>query len=100
MVEQQLRREPSSRILIVSQANVAVDNALSGIVRSHKEVTVRCGNASKIGNALRETTLENHYDRYIKKVQLLQGKVDRGDNKENAGSLLSIVCEKRSQREQ
>ena len=76
LVEQQLLRYPSSRILIVSQANVAVDNALSGIVRDHEHITIRCGNATKVSRSLQPVMLDNKYARYINSIESMQGRVD------------------------
>ncbi|MDO4325095.1 MAG: AAA domain-containing protein [bacterium] len=68
LVEQYLKAYLDCRILIVSQANVAVDNALSGIVKSHKDMIIRCGNAEKISRDLQNITLDNYYSRYIQTV--------------------------------
>ena len=55
LILQQLNRIPNSRILVVSQANVAVDNVLRGIVEIAQKSRlietgqiVRCGSVEKI----------------------------------------------------
>lgn len=68
IVEQYRKQYPSSRILIVSQANVAVDNALSGIAHLHGKEIVRCGNEDKINDELKPLSLEKRYGEYVKYI--------------------------------
>lgn len=69
LVEQSLRRDPRCRVLIVSQANVAVDNALSGVCRTHAGQVVRCGNPGRISEELQALTLDERYSKYIDHIQ-------------------------------
>lgn len=65
MVEQVFDANDSARILIVSQANVAVDTALAGLVKKYGQQVVRCGIADKISIGLKETSLENRCQSYL-----------------------------------
>lgn len=71
LILQQLHRVPNSKILVVSQANVAVDNVLRGIVEIaqtsnciEKSQIVRCGSAEKIAEDIDEYSFENKYVKY------------------------------------
>jgi len=71
LILQQLNRLPNSRILVVSQANVAVDNVLRGIVEIaqkssfiEKSQIVRCGSDNKIAEDIQEYSFENKYVKY------------------------------------
>ena len=77
LVEQYIIHNPNSRILIVSQANVAVDNALSGIIKEHRDMIVRCGNADKIDEDLQSVTLDKYYNDYIEKIRINAYMADR-----------------------
>ena len=70
LVEQLYISEPSSRILIVSQANVAVDNALNGFVKRYNEEIVRCGNIDKVADEHRELHLDNRCEEYLNELKL------------------------------
>lgn len=71
LILQQLRRSPTSRILVVSQANVAVDNVLRGIAEISKESgyieesqIVRCGTIDKIASDIEEFSFDKKYKQY------------------------------------
>lgn len=66
IVWQQMRRNPSSRILIVSQANVAVDNVLRGlpVLGIQPDWIVRCGNDEKISDEMKDFSLEHRLEEY------------------------------------
>lgn len=71
LILQQLHRAPNSKILVVSQANVAVDNVLRGVVEIaqkssfiEKGQIVRCGQAERIAGDIEEYSFENKYIRY------------------------------------
>lgn len=71
LILQQLRRSPTSRILIVSQANVAVDNVLRGIAEISKvsgyieaSQIVRCGAKEKISSDIEEFSFDKKYEQY------------------------------------
>lgn len=65
LIEQTLRANPWARILMVSQANVAVDNALSGLLQRHKEQIVRCGTVEKMEPSLQPCALDRYYREYV-----------------------------------
>lgn len=71
MIYQQLAADPQSRILIVSQANVAVDNVLRGLTNQNAlqpEQIVRCGNLDTISSDLQEYYFEKRLEQYEKRV--------------------------------
>ena len=72
LVLQQLKWLPKSRILIVSQANVAVDNVLRGIADISKTCSyietsqiVRCGSSEKIAEDVECFSFDQKYQRYL-----------------------------------
>lgn len=65
LIAQYRAMHPKRRILVVSQANVAVDNALSGILPVYKDLMVRCGNEDKISKELQSISLGERYKEYI-----------------------------------
>lgn len=75
LIMQQLHFRSDSRILIVSQANVAVDNVLRGIkvfCQTEKIVSknqmIRCGNDEKIADDIREFSYDGKLDNYINEL--------------------------------
>lgn len=80
LVYQFLKEIPNSRILIVSQQNVAVDNALAKIYKDdenqkmwfsdnsiEKKSIIRCGNSEKIkDNLIQGLSLEHWFNQYKK----------------------------------
>ena len=66
IIWQQLKLAPASKILVVSQANVAVDNVLRGLpaMGIERSAIVRCGNDDKIADELKELSLENRVAEY------------------------------------
>lgn len=102
IILQQLKQAEFSKILVVSQANVAVDNVLRGIVKilekthfiDSKQI-VRCGDIEKIADDLSSYSFESKFDGYRDSVkntiitdQKTEGIRNRWleiiDNKENA----------------
>lgn len=72
LIMQQLHHEPSSRILIVSQANVAVDNVLRGIQQLCRTETcvsesqiIRCGSDDRIADDLKHFSYKGRMSSYI-----------------------------------
>ena len=65
LVEQVFETNDDSRVLIVSQANVAVDNALSGLVKKYGDQTVRCGNGNKISEEFQKLRLQKRCQDYL-----------------------------------
>ena len=65
LVEQVFDADDESRVLIVSQANVAVDNALSGLIEKCGNQTVRCGNGNKITEEFQKLRLQKRCQDYL-----------------------------------
>lgn len=65
LVEQIFETDNDSRVLIVSQANVAVDNALSGLIKKYGDQTVRCGNGNKISEEFQKLRLQKRCQDYL-----------------------------------
>ncbi len=78
LIYQTLQRKPSARILIVSQANVAVDNVLRGLPKASIErgQILRMGRDEKIAEDLRDISYEHRIDSYM---QRLTQKAESGD---------------------
>ncbi|MDE6035246.1 MAG: AAA family ATPase [Ruminococcus sp.] len=71
LIMQQIHYKPDSRILIVSQANVAVDNVLRGIqelCRTEKCISesqiIRCGSDDKIAEDIQSFSYEGRLNNY------------------------------------
>lgn len=72
LILQQLNREPNSRILVVSQANVAVDNVLRGVAESgflDLSQIVRCGSEERIADDLSRLSFEGKREDYIESLK-------------------------------
>lgn len=69
LVEQVLEADLDSRVLIVSQANVAVDNALSGLIEKYADQTVRCGNGNKISADFQKLRLQTRCQDYLSELE-------------------------------
>lgn len=65
LVEQIFDTDNNSRVLIVSQANVAVDNALSGLIKKYGDQIVRCGNGAKIAEEFQKLRLQKRCQDYL-----------------------------------
>jgi hypothetical protein len=80
LVRQELVKNPTARILVTSQANIAVDNVLEAL-RSYlpPEILIRCGNPNKISANLQDLTMQARHTSYRAVVE--QAHV-RGTNKE------------------
>lgn len=70
IIWQQLKLEPASKILVVSQANVAVDNVLRGLpmMGIPRSEIVRCGNDDKISDELKDFSLDKQVELYKEKL--------------------------------
>ena len=72
LILQQLKRNHNSRILVVSQANVAVDNVLRGVVKSSfvdLNQIVRCGSEERIAEDLASLSFEGKWENYTKTLK-------------------------------
>ena len=72
LIMQQLHFKPDSKILVVSQANVAVDNVLRGILKlCHQENCVsesqmiRCGTDDRIADDIKPLSFAGRLEKYI-----------------------------------
>lgn len=70
IINQHIREYRNHRILIVSQANVAIDNVLKGMDKSLFDDMVRCGHEEKIDEELKTISFEFKYRDYIEKINL------------------------------
>jgi len=69
IIRQELHINPNLRILVVSQANVAVDNVLADLKDlSATHPFIRCGKSAKMVEELVEFSFEETYDRYVQKI--------------------------------
>lgn len=71
MLYQLFRRRPNVRVLVVSQQNTAVDNALSKFLSQHAETfdqpvrTIRIGNPEKMSSAIKPLGFDSQYTDYL-----------------------------------
>ncbi|MBR6862359.1 MAG: AAA family ATPase [Acidaminococcaceae bacterium] len=73
LVEQVLATHSNSRVLIVSQANVAVDNALMGLIEKYGDQTVRCGSGNKISPEFQSLRLQSRCQDYLDELKEREG---------------------------
>lgn len=66
IIEQELQRAPSSKILVVSQANVAVDNILRKFINGQISI-IRCG--SRIDNEVKSYSFDANLSEYKEKIR-------------------------------
>lgn len=71
MILQQLNLDPAARIIVVSQANVAVDNVLRGIVKlnGQRAKIVRCGNEDRIAGDMEPYSFDHKFEDYQKTLR-------------------------------
>lgn len=65
----QILESGSSRILVVSQANVAVDNVLKRMLLENPGQLIRCGTASKIAPDIYPISYEKCYNDYLQHLE-------------------------------
>lgn len=70
IIMQYISQNEFSNILVVSQANVAVDNVLKGFVDKIPGKLIRCGQADRIDEDIIDISFESKYQSYIKKIML------------------------------
>lgn len=71
LVCQQLQKEPRTKILVVSQANVAVDNVIRGIATQNlikKSHIIRCGLEEKLADDIVEYSFDTKIAEYQNKL--------------------------------
>lgn len=91
IVLQYLSKYPTNRVLIVSQANVAVDNVLVDLYEGEnailsKERIIRCG--KKVDDELHEISFEEKYKAYIEEVKEISQQIH---NEEMANRWLQLI---------
>lgn len=71
LIWQTLKQEPRAKILVVSQANVALDNVLRGLLKAGLpgEMMLRCGWNGKIAEDIRPVSYETKFQRYLDLVE-------------------------------
>ena len=74
IIQQHLYKYPNDKILVVSQANVAVDNVIRGLLDSKitlisEDNIVRCGNVGSISQDIKHIIFENKKEEYLKRVK-------------------------------
>ncbi|MNB92467.1 ATP-dependent RecD-like DNA helicase [compost metagenome] len=73
IITQYMMNNEYSNILVVSQANVAVDNVLKGLVQRFSKDLVRCGQADKIDGDIIHISFEKKYKAYTDKMAAKRG---------------------------
>lgn len=71
LIWQTLQIEPRAKILVVSQANVAVDNVLRGLLKAGcpNSMILRCGWNGKIAEDIRPVSYETKLQSYLDQVE-------------------------------
>lgn len=74
IIEQHLQLYPYDKILIVSQANVAVDNVIKGLLQSKntnisEDSIIRCGNEGSVGEEVKCVLFENKREEYVESIK-------------------------------
>jgi len=70
LIYQTIKRNPEARVLIVSQANVAVDNVIRGLsdMNISTNSVIRCGRSEKIQPDIVKYSYEKKYNDYLNKL--------------------------------
>ena len=80
LIAQTICHNPDSKILVVSQANVAVDNVLKGLIRRgmpfSQDKIIRCGRSGKISSEISGISFEKKYKYYISSIQDMANKAN------------------------
>lgn len=70
IIQQHLSRYPNDKILIVSQANVAVDNVMKDLIAIYgPDSMVRCGKEDKMDEIIQPISFEQKYKTYVNKLK-------------------------------
>ncbi|WP_242242763.1 AAA domain-containing protein [Bacillus cereus group sp. BfR-BA-01309] len=70
IIQQYLANYPNDRVLIVSQANVAVDNVMKDLIDIYgSETMIRCGKADKIDPVIQPVSFEKKYEEYMERLE-------------------------------
>ncbi|HEY5536587.1 MAG TPA: AAA domain-containing protein [Ignavibacteria bacterium] len=72
IILQYLKKFPNNRILIVSQANIAVDNVIERLLKNdtliRQDSIIRCGQDTKIFGKIKEISIETKFDKYKSEI--------------------------------
>lgn len=70
IIAQTLLRNPKTKILVVSQANVAVDNVLKGLIKNNSNINfIRCGTTEKMDESITPYSIEYKYADYVSSIR-------------------------------
>ncbi|WP_336745746.1 AAA domain-containing protein [Bacillus cereus] len=70
IILQYLAKHPNDRVLVVSQANVAVDNVMKDLIDIYgPETMIRCGKADKIDPHIHPVSFEKKYAEYMEELE-------------------------------
>lgn len=70
IIQQYLAKYPNDRILVVSQANVAVDNVMKDLIDLYGvETMIRCGKADKMDSSIHPVSFEQKYAEYMEELE-------------------------------
>lgn len=69
IIQQHMTLHPHDRILIISQANVAIDNVLKDLPPALTSETIRCGRDDKMDEALHHVSFQRIFDDYVERIQ-------------------------------
>jgi len=100
LVDQVLESDKESRVLIVSQANVAVDTALKGLIEKYSNEIVRCGNGNKIQHEFQNLRLQKRCQEYLEQLEQRKNSFENSFYSEWEDTLLNesneyspVLCE-------
>jgi hypothetical protein len=70
IIQQYAAKYPNDRVLVVSQANVAVDNVMKDLIDIYgPETMIRCGKADKIDSSIHPISFEHKYAEYLEALE-------------------------------
>ena len=69
IIQQHMTLHPHDRILIISQANVAIDNVLKDLPATLTSETIRCGRTDKMDETLHSVSFQHIFDDYVQRIQ-------------------------------
>lgn len=70
IIQQHLAQHRNDKILVVSQANVAVDNVMKDLITTYgPETMIRCGKEDKMDSEIHPISFEQKYSNYVELVE-------------------------------
>jgi hypothetical protein len=80
IIHQHHQANPNERILVVSQANVAVDNVLTDLLEDYQfNEIIRCGKTTKMETDILPISFERRYDNYLDLVKSINRDAVNGE---------------------